>query len=84
MPIAVCYGIICVETLHLPSTLLHHLSLSQAFITKPKYCVPFLQPGRLVKVEHGDNEDFGWGAVINFQKKANQKARKNLFFQLSR
>ena len=41
-------------------------------ITKPVYCVPFLQPGRLVKVEHND-EDFGWGAVVNFQKKANQK-----------
>ena len=45
----------------------------QAFITKPKYCVPFLQPGRLVCVEHGDEENFGWGTVVNFQKKANQK-----------
>lgn len=44
----------------------------QAFITKPIYCVPFLQPGRLVRVEHED-EDFGWGCVVNFQKKANQK-----------
>ena len=44
----------------------------QAYITKPIYCVPFLQPGRLVRVEHED-EDFGWGCVINFQKKANQK-----------
>jgi len=46
-------------------------SLPQAFITKPQYAVPFLQPGRLARVEH--EEDFGWGAVVNFQKKANQK-----------
>ena len=44
----------------------------QTHITKPNYCVPFLQPGRLVKVEHNE-EDFGWGVVVNFQKKANQK-----------
>ncbi len=44
----------------------------QAFITKPKYCLPFLQPGRLVKVKN-EEDDFGWGVVINFRKKANQK-----------
>ena len=44
----------------------------QVHMTKPTFCVPFLQPGRLVRVVH-DDEDFGWGAVINFQKKANQK-----------
>ena len=51
----------------------------QTHITKPIYCVPFLQPGRLVKVEHND-EDFGWGAVVNFQKKANQKVYNLSFF----
>ena len=45
----------------------------QQYITKPIFCIPFLQPGRLVKVEHND-EDFGWGCVINYQKKTNQKA----------
>ncbi|XP_038074593.1 exosome RNA helicase MTR4-like [Patiria miniata] len=44
----------------------------KAFITKPKYALPFLQPGRLVKVKNED-DDFGWGVVINFRKKANQK-----------
>jgi ATP-dependent RNA helicase DOB1 len=52
----------------------------QAFITKPKYCVPFLQPGRLVRVEHGEEEDFGWGAVVNFQKKANQKMQSEAVY----
>ena len=41
------------------------------FVHQPKYLVPFLQPGRLVHVENG-NEDFGWGTIINFQKKSNQ------------
>eukprot|EP00058_Branchiostoma_floridae_P015086 XP_002600574.1 hypothetical protein BRAFLDRAFT_205455 [Branchiostoma floridae] len=48
----------------------------EAFIQKPKYCLPFLQPGRLVKVRN-EADDFGWGVVINFQKKANQKAPNN-------
>ncbi|XP_070563794.1 exosome RNA helicase MTR4-like [Ptychodera flava] len=43
----------------------------QSFINQPKYCLPYLQPGRLVRVKN-DDDDFGWGTVINFQKKANQ------------
>ena len=38
-----------------------------SWLVKPQYLVPFLQPGRLVSVRHGD-KDFGWGAVINFKK----------------
>uniref|UniRef100_A0A1A7YLD7 Exosome RNA helicase MTR4 n=1 Tax=Iconisemion striatum TaxID=60296 RepID=A0A1A7YLD7_9TELE len=44
----------------------------QEFIHKPKYCLPFLQPGRLVKVKK-DDADFGWGVVVNFCKKTNVK-----------
>uniref|UniRef100_A0A3B4X5S8 Exosome RNA helicase MTR4 n=1 Tax=Seriola lalandi dorsalis TaxID=1841481 RepID=A0A3B4X5S8_SERLL len=44
----------------------------QEFIHKPKYCLPFLQPGRLVKVKN-ENADFGWGVVVNFCKKSNVK-----------
>nr|XP_054764281.1 exosome RNA helicase MTR4-like [Lytechinus pictus] len=44
----------------------------QGFITKPKYCLPFMQPGRMVKVKNGDDA-FGWGVVVNFRRKANQK-----------
>ncbi|XP_019862993.1 PREDICTED: superkiller viralicidic activity 2-like 2, partial [Amphimedon queenslandica] len=43
----------------------------QRFIVKPTYCIPFMQPGRLVNVIV-DGADFGWGAVINFQKKTSQ------------
>ncbi|KAE8636312.1 hypothetical protein XENTR_v10002933 [Xenopus tropicalis] len=42
------------------------------YIHKPKYCLPFMQPGRLVKVKSED-DDFGWGAVVNFSKKSNVK-----------
>jgi ATP-dependent RNA helicase DOB1 len=34
----------------------------------PSYSLPFLQPGRLVKVKHKDL-DFGWGIVTNYQKR---------------
>ena len=36
-------------------------------ILSPKYCLPFINPGRLVKVKHGQN-DFGWGIIMNFKK----------------
>ncbi|XP_043919863.1 exosome RNA helicase MTR4 [Protopterus annectens] len=45
----------------------------EEYIHKPKYCLPFLQPGRLVKVKNED-EDFGWGVVVNFSKKSTVKA----------
>ncbi|KAG2466012.1 MTREX helicase, partial [Polypterus senegalus] len=45
----------------------------EEYIHKPKYCLPFLQPGRLVKVKK-DEDDFGWGVVVNFSKKSNVKA----------
>lgn len=40
----------------------------QAFLTKPQYCVPYLQPGRMVYVHNG-TDDFGWGVIITYTKK---------------
>jgi len=37
-------------------------------VTHPTYSLPFLQPGRLVKVRYL-TLDFGWGVVINYQKR---------------
>lgn len=37
-------------------------------ITHPSYSLPFLQPGRLVTIKHLQL-DFGWGVVINYQKR---------------
>jgi ATP-dependent RNA helicase DOB1 len=37
-------------------------------ITNPVYSVPYLQPGRLVRVRDGQ-DDWGWGIVVNYQKK---------------
>ncbi|CAH7666284.1 rRNA-processing arch domain-domain-containing protein [Phakopsora pachyrhizi] len=37
-------------------------------INHPTHALPFLQPGRLVRVKFG-SMDFGWGAVVNFQKR---------------
>lgn len=38
-------------------------------MNQPIYCLPFLQPGRLVKVTE-EKKEWGWGVVVNFQKKA--------------
>lgn len=34
-------------------------------IQHPNYSLPFMQPGRLVRIKFQDM-DFGWGAVVNF------------------
>ncbi|KAK4475785.1 hypothetical protein MN116_001042 [Schistosoma mekongi] len=38
------------------------------YIRRPQYIVPFLQPGRLVKV-YAESVSYGWGAVINLKKR---------------
>jgi len=43
-------------------------------ITHPNYSLPFLQPGRLVKIKY-QKLDFGWGVVINYQKRVPPKNR---------
>ena len=37
-------------------------------ISHPNYSLPFLQPGRLVKIKYKEL-DFGWGVIINYQKR---------------
>ena len=41
----------------------------QSWLVKPQYLVPFLQPGRLVSVKHGE-KNFDFGVVISFKKKS--------------
>ncbi|RAK80725.1 ATP-dependent RNA helicase MTR4 [Aspergillus fijiensis CBS 313.89] len=36
--------------------------------TYPDYCLPFIQPGRLLQVKHKDH-DFGWGVVVNSKQR---------------
>ncbi|TFK24097.1 antiviral helicase [Coprinopsis marcescibilis] len=43
-------------------------------VTHPAYSLPFMRPGRLVKVKH-QKVDFGWGIVVNFQKRLPPKNR---------
>lgn len=47
-------------------------------VLSPRYCLPFLQPGRLVSIECNSNDEISstfsikdqvtWGLIINFQK----------------
>jgi ATP-dependent RNA helicase DOB1 len=50
-------------------TLRHQLS---GIISLPKHIINFMNPGRLINVIN-KNDNFGWGAVINFRKRANNK-----------
>ncbi|ORY47189.1 rRNA-processing arch domain-domain-containing protein, partial [Leucosporidium creatinivorum] len=43
-------------------------------LNHPTYALPFLQPGRLVRVKH-DDLDFGWGCVVNYQKRLGPKGK---------
>jgi ATP-dependent RNA helicase DOB1 len=52
-------------------------------ITHPTYSLPFLQAGRLVTVQHND-KDYGWGVVVNFNKRQPPKVRSLLLSQPSR
>ncbi len=37
-------------------------------VTHPSYALPFMQPGRVIEVLDG-NRDFGWGVVVNYEKR---------------
>ena len=37
-------------------------------INHPNYCLPFIQPGRLVKIKY-DKRLFDWGVVVNYNKR---------------
>lgn len=45
-------------------------------INHPNYCLPFMQPGRLVKVKYQDH-DFGWGAVVNYSSRRSNVKQQN-------
>ncbi|TFY77707.1 hypothetical protein EWM64_g6305 [Hericium alpestre] len=51
-------------------------------ITHPSYCLPFLCPGRLIKVKFGEL-DFGWGILVNCQKRAKKDSWTSEAEQLS-
>lgn len=49
----------------------------QEVISHPDYCLPFLQPGRLVHITHQGN-DFGWGAVVNYKQRRSKNPNEVL------
>jgi ATP-dependent RNA helicase DOB1 len=49
----------------------------QTVISHPDYCLPFLQPGRLVHVKFGDY-DFGWGAVVTYKSRKTKNPNEEL------
>jgi ATP-dependent RNA helicase DOB1 len=59
------------ELLKKKSKILRNLSKlneeSRKIIFTPENIVPFLVPGRIIKIKH-ENTDWGWGIVVNFNK----------------
>lgn len=47
------------------------------FYTNPQYLVPFLQPGRMVKVKTEEDE-YDWGIIVNFKKDTKDDKRNPL------
>lgn len=47
------------------------------YITNPQYLVPFLQPGRMVKIKN-DEDEFEWGMVVNFKKDTKENKKNPL------
>lgn len=54
----------------------------QEVISHPDYCLPFLQPGRLVHIKH-QGHDFGWGAVVNYKQRRSKDPKEVLRAQES-
>jgi len=46
---------------------------AKEIVNKPIHLLPFLNPGRLCKVA-GTGKDWGWGVIVNFQKKSVPKS----------
>ena len=46
-------------------------------INHPSYILPFLQPGRLVKLRDGD-KNYGWGSVVSLIKKTQKSKELNV------
>lgn len=47
------------------------------FYTNPQYLVPFLQPGRMIKVKT-DEDEYDWGIIVNFKKDTKDNTKNPL------
>ncbi|XP_046908826.2 exosome RNA helicase Mtr4 [Dermatophagoides farinae] len=47
------------------------------FITTPRYILPFLNSGRLLKIVNNDNIDMDWGVLINYNKPPPMDRKRN-------
>lgn len=39
----------------------------KTWINKPEFLIPFLQPGRMIKIQN-ESDEFDWGIIVNFKK----------------
>ncbi|OTF83510.1 hypothetical protein BLA29_008142 [Euroglyphus maynei] len=52
------------------------------FITTPRYILPFLNSGRLLKIVNNDNIDMDWGVLINYNKPSDKKRDQQTTYQI--
>lgn len=56
------------EYYHISKRLKVLKSATQSILNRPSNCMPFLNPGRLVRIEDSNETKWDWGVLINFQK----------------
>ncbi|KAH0583065.1 hypothetical protein J132_04677 [Termitomyces sp. J132] len=49
----------------------------RAVVTHPTHSIPFLQPGRLVRIKY-QKLDFGWGVIVNCQRRMSASNRSDV------
>lgn len=47
------------------------------YLTRPVYLTPFLQPGRMVKVQRDNGDEFEWGIIVNFRREGGAEEDNN-------
>lgn len=54
----------------------------RTYTSKPEYLIPFLQPGRMVKIQN-EVDEYDWGIIVNFKKKSSGKKTNPLHEETS-
>lgn len=55
------------------------LTKLRAIRNDPKYLLPFLNAGRLIRIQEGD-KDWGWGIVLSYSRKTAESPAKGTFY----
>lgn len=54
----------------------------KTWINKPEFLIPFLQPGRMIKIQN-ESDEFDWGIIVNFKKTSSDSKQNPLNAEIS-